>query len=416
MVYIPTKEPPISLETTLANAKAWLNIIRYREYGTILHLQDDSVYRVEDLIGNPKILRKFLGPYHRKYLLEFIPNDQTDLISSIKSTLIKSSLARGITKDHELSTLGILEILDQIGQEGFEVALFISGIARLLDEPDYHSLFELEHILEKAKNISVILFCERDLTGDNYKHLTTKCSLIFDHIIKYPLYEQEDSRQFIKYNNSMWKMKLNKDLENEIIHQCGGYLWLISDMQRYIRDNPKSSIDDASNDFVLFQKLEAIWLKFTDIEKSIINKVIKNNLHEEDISSHEYEYLVSLRILLKSNEKTVLGIPLLSKVIDKEIRVNSIQLKENQIFVHEKDVTDIFSLSEQKLLKLLLNNKKTIVPREKVALILWGDKWEDKYSDWAIDRLAYRIRKKLIGLEIDPKLFKTAKRKGFSFG
>jgi hypothetical protein len=43
-------------------------------------------------------------------------------------------------------------------------------------------------------------------------------------------------------------------------------------------------------------------------------------------------------------------------------------------------------------LKKHINN---FVNREGLAFVLWGDKWEEKYSDWAIDQLIHRIKTKL---------------------
>lgn len=415
MAYLPTKEPPISLNTTISNARSWLNIIRYREYGTVIQLQDDSPYRVADIIEDPQILKKFLGPYYRKYLLKYVALDQGDLIPTIKTALLELIRDRKELKGKATPDQSVNQLLTIIGNEGFEVGLFIGGVGRLLTQSDFAPLFELEHILEKSRNLSVILFSETDITADKFSQLPIKCSLLFDHVSKYPLYEEADSRQFIRYNNSMWQMKMTVDTESEMIRLSGGYLWLISALQRYLRDNPESNLDAITTDFVLLQKLESIWSKFTNVEKNILRNVQNDTLLKEEIESHGYRHLLDMRIILLSGKKSVLGIPLLSQVIKRERKLDGIKVVDNKIYAKEIDITSNFSEYENKFLTLILARKREIVSRDEVAKILWGNAWEDKYSDWAIDRLAYRLRKKMKDIGADPELFKTAKRKGFMF-
>jgi DNA-binding winged helix-turn-helix (wHTH) protein len=56
-----------------------------------------------------------------------------------------------------------------------------------------------------------------------------------------------------------------------------------------------------------------------------------------------------------------------------------------------------------------------IVPRDTVAAAIWGADWEQKYSDWAIDRIAHRVRSKLKKFGPFDTMLKTIKRKGFLF-
>jgi len=50
-----------------------------------------------------------------------------------------------------------------------------------------------------------------------------------------------------------------------------------------------------------------------------------------------------------------------------------------------------------------------------LAISLWGVEWTEKYSDWAIDRLMFRLRKQLVTFKMDHFLH-VLKRRGFMFG
>ena len=408
---------PITVETTMVNAKKWLNIIRFRESGTVIQLQDDCEYRVLEIIQNTKILKDILGPYYRKYFLKYIPIDQKDLHKSIKEALVEVCAERKIGTKGTLSQLQNVEILEEIARRGYEVGFFISHISSLLKKKDFQPLIDLELLVRTSKNFSVVLFSELDITQDKYTLLIDKCSFLYDHVSRYPMYDEKDSRQFIAYYNSFWKFSLPEKIISELIYACGGYLWLIHQAQRNLRDNPALTVKEALTDELMMRKLETIWMKFTDEEKDIIRKVHFGSVTEGDTLTHEYEYLKSIRVISELEGKPKLGILLLSQVIEKETRLSKFQLRgDNRIFIGEKEITMQLSRKERNFLFLLLAAKKKIISRDTAAQAIWGKDWEEKYSDWAIDRLVHRIRKKLKTLGLDEKLLKTVKKKGFIFG
>jgi DNA-binding response OmpR family regulator len=55
----------------------------------------------------------------------------------------------------------------------------------------------------------------------------------------------------------------------------------------------------------------------------------------------------------------------------------------------------LLSSQELKVFNLLKQNKESIVSRDQIALVLWEDQAQDKYSDWSIDQIIHRIRNKI---------------------
>lgn len=407
---------PITSETTLQNAKQWLNIIRFSESGTVIQLQDDCEYRILEIITNTKILKSILGPYYRKYLLKYIPIDQKDLHKSINVSLVDLCIERKIGSLIDLSKLTNQELLSLIAEKGYEIGLFISHIKPILAKSDFQALINLELLIRTNKKFSVIVFSEVDITHTNYDLLVDKASFLFDHIIKYPLYDEKDSIQFANYYCSQWDLTLPINIISEIYQYCNGYLWLIHHAVRNLRDNPDMSVEEAVNDELMMRKLEVIWSKFTQDEKEILRKVSFGSLLESETLSHEYEYLEKIRIIKRCDGRTILNIPLLSKVVEKENRLNKLRIIHRKIFIGKNEITSRLTVKEKAFLLLLLSSKKKIISRDVIALNIWGKDWEEKYSDWAIDRLAHRIRKKMRSLGIDDKFLRTVKKKGFIFG
>lgn len=75
----------------------------------------------------------------------------------------------------------------------------------------------------------------------------------------------------------------------------------------------------------------------------------------------------------------------------------------------------IANLTAQEVLvyKLLVANMDRVVAKEDVAKALWGDTWEEKYSDWAIDRLISNLKAKLVEFDASVSL-KTLRGRGYS--
>lgn len=56
-----------------------------------------------------------------------------------------------------------------------------------------------------------------------------------------------------------------------------------------------------------------------------------------------------------------------------------------------------FTVDEARMVRTLWEKQETIVDRENIAQVLWEEEWSNKYSDWALDALVSRLRKKMSG-------------------
>ena len=51
--------------------------------------------------------------------------------------------------------------------------------------------------------------------------------------------------------------------------------------------------------------------------------------------------------------------------------------------------------SESRVFTYLQANLGRVCSRDDIAQALWGQQWTQKYSDWMIDTLVYRLRHKI---------------------
>ncbi len=76
------------------------------------------------------------------------------------------------------------------------------------------------------------------------------------------------------------------------------------------------------------------------------------------------------------------------------------------------DPATYLSGQEYLVLEILNDNIGRTVSKDTLARLLWGDAWEENYSDWALDKLMSTLRKKLVKNGYD-KTIKTLRGKGF---
>lgn len=74
---------------------------------------------------------------------------------------------------------------------------------------------------------------------------------------------------------------------------------------------------------------------------------------------------------------------------------------------------DVLSRQEQKIYIEMRRRANSIISRDEIATILWKEKSYDKYSDWAIDKMISRLRKRLILSGSSACAIKTLKGKGY---
>jgi DNA-binding winged helix-turn-helix (wHTH) protein len=191
---------------------------------------------------------------------------------------------------------------------------------------------------------------------------------------------------------------------------------LIEDLSKKM----KSKIsDDLSSKIITYSGLLDDW----------IQALVTLASQKSDISENQaYEYLEKegyFTILLNQipkNQQIYLINPRLASNID-WVKINKIINNKNLLFsplfanwVKKQNLFDSLvneelpmTYSEEKILKVLFNKINQLVKRDDVGQALWGSQWLEKYSDYMIDTVIYRLRKKII----KPYKIITLKNRGF---
>ena len=201
----------------------------------------------------------------------------------------------------------------------------------------------------------------------------------------------------LEKNPKNFYLNINKDLNikqiTNILKFSGGlpsYVkqLVLSDSNLVINENLKQLTDNTS--LKLVQCL-------TPKQISFIKNI--NKFETVDIET-ELTQLILLGIVEKNENNYTVFSPIFEEYINKYNPNDSKVENYSDLVNTSRNTIDsefLFSLTknEADLMRLLLNYQNDLVDRDKAIETLWGNNSLDQYSNWALDQLILRIRKKL---------------------
>ncbi len=376
---------PITQKSFEKMVSRWGRVFRFRESGSVYCTSKAEILRrLNQLFESPSLLKRHFG--ERDNIRVF---------------------------DLETECLEEEEEMGKILKEGKGRILFLLGADKILEEKNTFFLEKLNLFTAFNAPCSVLLFFNVDFTHPSFLPVVKNSPVFFQNIIFHPLYSPADTRQFFNYLSAKWNLRIRKAVEKEILKNCGGRFYLIKQAVRLLRDNPSFAPAEIFShpDFLL--RVKMIWEKFLPSERSVLEKIVRGEENFDSWEKHSFEFLKRVGWLKKVNTGWQITVPLLEKFIGEELGKVDFGIKDGNIYLNRVLVERYFSLRERHFLKLLIKEKGKVVKRETVAEAVWGENWLELYSDWALDQIVSRLRKKLKGLGVNPSLLKTVKKKGF---
>lgn len=219
-----------------------------------------------------------------------------------------------------------------------------------------------------------------------------------------PLYGEEDIKVVINNQIKNGFSDAKEDQFEKIIELSGGYPRLA----RFFLRNPEKIDEKYWNDPEVNLYMEEIWDGLSESSKKQLFSIVENK--ENEISA----YAKNTKIVDFVGNNLTLFSPIFDRFVRElhETKPPTVFEKNGKIVVSGDDLESLLSDQEVQVFNLLFKEKGKVVTRDSVASAVWGDGWEDKYSDWAIDQIISRIRRK-IGDRSQNSLIKTKRGKGF---
>ncbi len=268
------------------------------------------------------------------------------------------------------------------------------------------------YVLDSYRSSSFLVFFERNILSEEYKNLFVKCPSFLQNVFYHRLYAKEHIKHFVHHLAALYGFSIKKEEVGEIWNRTGGYIWLTTEAVRHLHRTGQLTFD---HDEMVF-RLQSVWSGFTPEEQRALSQVVQFG-RMQDISADTKHYLKKMLLLEESRVGVKITVPILrdfiAKTTQKEQNLRIVD--DAQLWIGQTPISSLFSKREHSVVLTFLKAKGDIVSRDIVACLLWGDRWEDQYSDWAIDQAMRRLRRKLSTLGIAQNVLHAKKGKGFIY-
>lgn len=394
-------QSPLTKKTYLSFAAKFCQWIKRRECGFFLYY-NRAPLRIYEFINDKTLQKKFFSAKKTQFVLIDLDNYLCDSVDGI-ITYLKEQL-----KEKFVNRQNFEKLLESGGKKNTFFAFFIIPGEKLLTNECKDIYHYFAYLWEKYQVSTIIHFNTNVLRKETFSLFSRKpCYL--QNRLNVPLYESYDGRNFCKFLLEQWGLKLDDQVIDIICRKSGNHFSLVKKLLHLVAAD-KIPLNKALKDPSIFDVSAVVFSFFSPEEQQIIKDIVANRIPNP---SQERDYLLSMRFIKKENGHFTLSIPLLENYIKYKLK-ESLQLgiKEDAIVAGEVNIDTLFTPKEKTVMKLLISRQPHVVNRDELANALWGEKYDEFYSDWAIDQLVSRLRKKLRKV-ISKEPIATLKRRGF---
>lgn len=397
---MPKTEKLVVTKQYLEARKRWINILKSGE--TL------AVQFAPPVTDSQRRIDQFISENEKEFLfLELNPlNPENEELIDFERNVLSQ-----VNQSQKSKTIPDFESLISFLHKNKKQLILTIQNGSLLFTPQGKSYFPTlqKTILKYAPTITCLLIFDVDITHPDGANLTRDYHILFQKIDYYPLYSSVDILIFIDYLCKKWKIDVNLKTKKEIVEKCGGYLWLIKEAVRQIRDVGSWN----SNSEAFEYKLQTIANSLKESEYLTITKIISKSRGLDETQIHSLKYLQKIGLLDKNNRLTV---SLLKNAILKiGISKRKLVLIKDKIFLNQVPVSKFFSQKEFRIIKLLLSREGETVTRDEIADVIWPMAVEENFSEWAIDQLIKRLRNRLTELLIPKTVLRSVRGKGYCY-
>lgn len=393
-----------------------------RELGDHLNKRNSVVFIGMRRVGISNFLRFFLyhknirHHYSHKLKHLFVPVDLNDLIErttfafwvltlkrisdSVENSTfdpktkkyIENLFLDGIqSKDLFILIENIKKALNKIIEEGAYPTIFFIRFDRISEAATAEFLANLEGIKSATHNkLSFVFTTSRGLNSISPKVFShTSLSLAESEIFLKPASEA-DLKTICDAYIKRFGLRISEELEQELVRLTGGYIQYLQ-LALISLNEPENSINKPKelfnfllNDERINLQSEELWEDLKIGEQQSILKVLNDQgLSEKELK--ESKYLLDSGLIVKISS----GYRIFSPLFEEFLKGKNGKSEDGSKGKME------LSKKEHLLFSFLKENLDQICEREAIIEAVWPEEEALGVSDWAIDRLVARLRKKI---------------------
>lgn len=348
---------------------------------------------IRQLFYNPK---NAIGEWkdklqERVWIIVNLPAEK-DLMESIK----ESPYTKGVVGSDAESFIGQL-----IREKKRKITFIVNSLDTISNNKriaDWNRLLSLYY--KFPESISFIVGQGWEEVSNAKELLRDFYGYYFSNRVYLPLWDSKNVDDFLN------KKDIDKNKREMFKDFSGGYIYFIN---RFLENaGLLGNIEKALKDEVVNFGLETLWDSCSEISQQQLIDLITGK--KTDFS----EYLIGTGMVRMENGRVRLFSSLMELWLKELVgkRKGLIEEKEGKLWRGGREITNELSFQEYAVLKLLWDRANEVINRDEVAEVMWPKNKEESYSNWAIDQLMCKIRRKIgdIGKE---KMIKTVRGQGF---
>lgn len=270
---------------------------------------------------------------------------------------------------------------------GYLPTIFFIRFDRMKDILTHDLFANIQGLLDAThQRLSYVFTSARTLDHIDPNIFTRQEMLIFSDNVYIKPAKKADTQIIFESSIKKYGLKLDEKTIKELLRLVDGHTQyllfaLISLKESNANINTSDLFEFLKNDERISLQSEELWESLTPEEQEILLKVVsKKKLTDEEIK--KADYLINTGFF---DPKTF---NIFSPIFNYFVKTKEEEKKK------EKNLSD-FSKKENLLLTFLEQNKNQICEREKIIEAVWPETENLGVTDWAIDRLAARVRAKL---------------------
>lgn len=384
----------------------WLRAIaRGDNVSVVFFPKTDRFIRIGQFLQDKALFRTILKKNDRYIFqrIDFDPRDvetMEDLHYQIREQL---NFAR-ITKEQ----LSFEQWIAYLKEYSVTLVLVIADAEKFLNEEEKSDLSLLTQLIDSySPVIRTLCFFETDITHPSLSRFLPSSPRIYETICKYPLYDHDETISFIRLFARQWGYITTGKQEEEITRACGGHLWFVKEAVRELVENKKSSFLEEGMMF----RLRSVYELLIPAERDVLQKSVMNKKISTPEEKHSESFLRSMRVL-DSQNNSLIGF-YKDWIMQRNQEVGKLMLQNDRITLNDIPLDKFFSRQEDRVMKLFLRCPNQVLPRDEVAKYIWPTNTTEHYSDWAIDQLISRLRKRLEEFSLPTTMIQSVRGKGY---
>ena len=311
------------------------------------------------------------------------------------------------TRDHFLTIDGLRKTLIDIVEFGYKPVLFLIRFGRMKDAITPDLYLNLQGLRDATHKKLVYVFTGfRELAQLHRKVVEENTTSVFYRTMYIRPLEETDSDIIAQSLEKRYGLKIGSDMKKKLIELSGGHvqylnICLIALHEYHITSSSakSSSLSVIEHDERIALQSDELFSRLTDSEQKTLLSVIRGELltsKNNDLPS----YLLKTGMVKAVNRKYTVFSQFLR---DHILNIDHTRSENKELY---------FTNKEHALFSMLKKNMGNICDRDAIIHNVWPEYSESGISDWAIDRLVARVRKKLKRMNSEFSI-KTIRTRGF---